>query len=117
RPTHQIPLELYQNSDQLYPTTTQANVCGVTAPDLIWYLGGDITQQIGIDVMLRGPLAQVRSRANARNPHFAHLALHPLAVDRREIGLEQDRQLPRAVKRVRGVQLVDAALDRHLLRP
>src|SRR5436190_20307331 len=42
--------------------------------------------------------------------------LHPLAVDRCEIGLEEDRQLPGAVKRVRGVQLVDAVLDRHLLR-
>ena len=66
--------------------------------------------------MLQSTLAQIGSWTDASNAHFAHIALDPLAINRRELWLKQHRQLARAIERVRGVEFVDAMLDRHLLR-
>ena len=66
--------------------------------------------------MLGQALAQVRPRRDAGDPHLAHIPLHPLAIDRRKVRLQQHGQLARAIKRMRRVQFVDAVLDRHFLR-
>src|SRR5262245_24237300 len=66
--------------------------------------------------MLRGPLTQIRPGTDACNTHFAHVALHTLAIDRRKILFQKHGQFPRAIKRMRGIQLVDAVLNRHFLR-
>src|SRR5215207_1291106 len=66
--------------------------------------------------MFGQPFAQVRPWRDAGDPHLAHVSLHPLAIDRCEALLQQHGQLPRAIKRVRCVEFVDAVLDRHFLR-
>ncbi len=66
--------------------------------------------------MLQGAFAQIGSRADASNPHFAHIALHPLTIDDPVRFQQRHRQLARAIKWMGGVQLVDAVLDRHFLR-
>ncbi len=86
------------------------------APDVIGMLRGNITQQVGIDTIVGQPFAQVRPWRDAGDPHLAHVALYPLAIDRCEVLLQQHSQLPRAIKWVRRVEFVDAVLDRHFLR-
>src|SRR6266496_390442 len=66
--------------------------------------------------MLAQAFAEVRPRCDAGDPHLAHRALHPLAIDRPKRRREQHAQLARAIKRMGGVQRVDTVLDRHFLR-
>src|SRR5690242_8522087 len=66
--------------------------------------------------MVGQPFAQVRPWRDAGDPHLAHVALHPLAIDWCEVLLQQHGQLARAIKRVRRVEFVDTVLDRHFLR-
>jgi hypothetical protein len=65
--------------------------------------------------MLTGSFAQIRAGMDAGTAHLAPIALDPLAIERMEVLLQEDRQLARAVKRVRGVQFVEEVLDGHLL--
>jgi hypothetical protein len=66
--------------------------------------------------MLGQALAQVRPRRDAGDAHLAHIVLHPLAIDRPKLGIEQHGELAGAIERVRGVEFVDPMLDRHFLR-
>src|SRR5258705_13581825 len=66
--------------------------------------------------MLGQALAEVRPWRDAGDPHLAHVPLHPLAIDRPKRRLQEYRQLAGAIKRMGGIQLVDAVFDRHFLR-
>jgi len=66
--------------------------------------------------MLGQALAQVRAWCNASDAHFAHRALHTLAINRSKLRREQHRQLARAIKRMGGYDLVNPMLERHFLR-
>ena len=66
--------------------------------------------------MVGQPFAQVRPWRDASDPHLAHVALHPLAIDRPKRRLQEHRQLAGAIKRMGSIQRVDAVLDRHFLR-
>ncbi len=60
----------------------------VQAPDMIGVAGGDVPQQIRVNLVTgRGP-AQMRFRINRGQAHLTHITLHPLTVDR-PIGLQQ----------------------------
>jgi len=76
-----------------------------------------VTRAAGRDRSLcHGALAQVWPRPNPGYAHRAHVPLHALAIDRPNLRLQEHRQLARARKGMRGVQLVNAMLDRHFLR-
>ena len=86
------------------------------SPNVIGRLGTHAAQQIGIDVVLRRALTQVRSRTDASDAHLTHVALDSLTIDRMEVVLQQHRQLAGAVKWMGGIQFVDPVLDCHFLR-
>ncbi len=48
---------------------------------MVWMRRRETSQEIGIEAMLRISLAEVRSRTDADDAHFAHMALHGFAVD------------------------------------
>jgi site-specific DNA recombinase len=51
------------------------------APYLVRIAAGEVTQQIGINVLRLRPTAQVGSRADAGDAHLSHMALHRLPID------------------------------------
>jgi hypothetical protein len=73
----------------------------------------DIPQQVGIDLVLLAPFAQIGPWYDAHQAHFAHMSLHRFAVDHK-VGPQSYGNPPRAIERVPGVDLVNAVLERHL---
>ena len=65
--------------------------------------------------MSRVTLAQVGTWADARNAHLAHVPLHRFAVDRSSFLVQYHRDPARAIKRMRGVDFVNAVLEGNLL--
>ncbi len=61
--------------------------------------------------MFGSSLAGIGTGYDAGDAHFAHVALHQLAVEPQD-----HRDLARAVERVGRVQFVDVALDGQLVR-
>lgn len=87
-----------------------------TTPDLIGALRGAIAQQIGIDAMLGQTLAEIGRWRNTLNAHLTHVTLDALAIDRAIFLGQQHSELARAVKGMRGIELIKAMLERHFLR-
>src|SRR3954453_20856283 len=85
-------------------------------PDLIRALGSEIAQQIGIDPMLAQALAEIWAWRNTLNAHLAHRALHALAVDWTTFFGQKHGELARPIEGMCRIQLVNAMLERHLLR-
>ena len=76
----------------------------------------EAAQEIGIDAMLRVPLAEVGSRRDASNAHLAHMTLYGFAIDDELIVLlEHDRDAARAIRRLAGVNAVNGMLDGDFL--
>src|SRR5690349_5944939 len=115
-PADHIAAPPIQYCDQIHPALPQANVGNVAAPDLIWTLSGEIAQQIGIHPMLAHALAEIWAWRNPLNAHLTHIALHAFAVDWMTFLIQEHDELTRPIKRVCRIQLVDAMLERHLLR-
>ena len=61
-------------------------------------------------------LAQVGTRADAGNAHLAHVPLDGFAVDQRPCLVQYHCDPARAIKRMRGVDFVNAVFDGDFLR-
>lgn len=85
-------------------------------PDLIWRRCGHAAQQIGVDAMLAGPLAEIWPGGNPRDAHLAHIALHTLPVNQLAFTRQDHGNLTRAIERMVGVERVNAVLEGHFLR-
>lgn len=86
------------------------------APNVVWALRRNRPQEIRIHPVVGQSLADIRARGYASNAHLAHIPLHPLAIDGTKFRFQHHRQLAGAVKRVGGIDFINAVLDRHLLR-
>ncbi len=100
-----------QHRYQVHPAVQQPNVGNVDAENVVGVAGRDMPQKIGKNPVFGSLFAGVGTWHDAGDAHLAHLALHQLAVEPQD-----HRDLARAVERVGGVQLVDAALERQLVR-
>jgi site-specific DNA recombinase len=85
-------------------------------PDMVRCGCRHMPQQIGIDPMLRQAFTQIGAGRNPGNPHLAHIPLHPFPIGRPECLRQQHPQFARAIKGMRGIQLVNPVFHRHFLR-
>jgi site-specific DNA recombinase len=83
-------------------------------PHVIRVTGGNMPQQVGINLMTRRRLTELRAWTDPGQAHLPHVALDPLTIDR-PLWLQQDRKLAGAVKRMSCVKLINPMFDRNLL--
>lgn len=112
RPADHVAGEPVQDDHQVQPAAPQPDVGEVDAPDVIGVADGHLTQQIRINLALQDALAGMGSWIDARQPHFAHAALHQLTVDGHFL-TQYRRDPPGAVEGILGVDLIDAVLERY----
>ena len=113
-PAEHPPRVPVNDRHQIDEAAWQPDVGDIRAPDLVWPDHGNPAQQIGIDLVLRVRPARVGTRRHPRQPHLAHQASYPLAIDEVTHRLEKDHHLAAAVKRVPGVLFVDQATDQQI---
>jgi hypothetical protein len=114
-PTNDVAREPVQYGHQVHPATSQANIGDVNPPDVIGVAAGDITQQIRVNMIFCIAFTQIGTGTDANDAHLTHVPLDGLAVDR-HLPTQHGGDAPGAIKRILGIDLVDAMFDRDLLR-
>ena len=114
-PRQHGPARPVDDRDQVEKPARHRQVGDVGSPDLVGPVDHHVPQQVRVDLVpwrrLRGP----RLRADRRDPHQAHQALHPLAVDRPTLGPQHRRHPARAQERMSEEQLVKPTHQRQVV--
>jgi site-specific DNA recombinase len=82
-------------------------------PNVIWMFGSHISQQIGIDLVLRSRFAGVWTRHNSKNAHFTHVGLHGRTRNT-QFRVQKHGDFAGAIIGMCSIELINPALDRQL---
>lgn len=81
-PGDDIPRIPVDDHHKIEPPAKLPDVCDIDAPNVLRVLGCDSTEQIRIDLMSQGPLAEIGAGVDFLDPHLAHCHLDTIPAQR-----------------------------------
>ncbi len=95
------------NGHPVHPSVRQTDVGNVDPPDVVRVLGREVPEEIRINLVLQGPLAEVRTRMDPFDPHLPHGGLDPRSAHAEAFSLEHGCHAATPIEWPAGVERVD----------
>lgn len=115
-PTEYIARVPVDDRDQIDEPSHQADICDVSAPDLVYSVDFYTSQEVRVYLMPGSGHRQARLRIDRLKPHLPHQSSDPFGIDLMANFPEPSGHLRNAKKRVPGILFVDQAHQMQILR-
>lgn len=102
------------NGHQVHPPVRHADVSDVDPPYVVWILGSNVPEQVGIGLVLQSPFAEIGAWVDALNPHLAHRGPNPVAPHDTPFSPKDGLNPATSEERPTGIDLVDPVPERNL---
>ncbi len=103
------------NGHEVHPAFDEAEAGDVDPPDMVRKLWHDIPKEIGVDLVPKGPFAEICAGMDPFDPHVLHRSLDGFPPHGKSVFLENSRDPAAPIKRPLCVDFIDPVTKTDLL--